>query len=66
MYRYFDTPATYDEARDTCSGIDGEMATITTKPQFEILQKLITSQQFEPRLVEENSTEVKESAGCEL
>ncbi|XP_063685334.1 uncharacterized protein LOC134819343 isoform X2 [Bolinopsis microptera] len=48
VYRYFDTPATYDEAHDTCTGIDGEMATITTKPQFEILQKLITSQQFEP------------------
>ncbi|KAL5266201.1 hypothetical protein ACHWQZ_G003570 [Mnemiopsis leidyi] len=48
VYRYFDTPATYEEARETCAGIGGEMASVTTLPQLELLRKVINSQQADP------------------
>jgi hypothetical protein len=49
VYRYFDNPATYDQAQEACSGIKGELATVTTQPQLQLLLRVIASHQFGQR-----------------
>ena len=51
IYRYIDHPRSYEESIAECEMMSGQLATISTIPQLELLEKVITSHQFKRFIV---------------